>query len=175
MTGLLRKTLYFLFLLTAGTVVLYAQGPIVRISGTVKDEMGETLPYASVRLKDTSVGNMTDNNGNFSFNGPLEGQTLVASCMGFQNYEIPLSSKTVFPLRITLKEITYQIDEVVIKPQKEKYTKKGNPAVELASEIINRKEDDNPFNNDYVSRDRYETYVVALDNFTEEKQKQETV
>ncbi len=164
--------LYFLFLLTAGTAVLYAQEHVVRINGSVKDEKGETLPYASVRLKDTSIGSMTDNNGNFSFNGTLDGQILVASCLGYQNYEIQLSYKTTFPLRITLKETSYQIDEVVIKPQKEKYTKKGNPAVELASEIIGRKNQDNPFNNEYVSRDRYETYVVALDNFTEEKQQQ---
>ena len=172
MIGLLRKTLIVLFLLIAGTVVLYAQGSTVRISGSVKDENGEILSYATIRLKDTSVGCITDSKGNFSFNGPVKGQTLIASSLGYQNCEIQLSDRTVFPLKITLKEVSYQIDEVVIKPGKEKYEKKGNPAVELITEIINRKEDDNPFNNDYLSRDRYETYIVALDNFTEEKQQQ---
>ena len=143
-----------------------------QIRGRVVDSDGLPLPGASVFIKDTQTGAVTDNNGNFSFNGTLDGQILVASCLGYQNYEIQLSDKTTFPLRITLKETSYQIDEVVIKPQKEKYTKKGNPAVELASEIIGRKNQDNPFNNEYVSRDRYETYVVALDNFTEEKQQQ---
>ena len=160
------------FLLIAGTVVLYAQGSTVRISGNVKDEKGQILSYATVRLKDTSTGCITDYNGNFSFNGNVDGQTLIVSSMGYQNREIQLSNKTTFPLNIVLKEVSYEIDEVIIKPEKEKYTKKGNPAVELASEIINRKDDDNPFNNDYVSRDRYETFVVALDNFTEEKQQQ---
>jgi hypothetical protein len=169
---LLRKTLCSLFLLMAGTVVLYAQGNIVRISGNVKDEKGDILPYATIRIKDTSTGCITDSKGNFSFNGSVEGKTLIASCLGYQSCEIQLSGRTVFPLNITLKEVSYQIDEVVIKPEKEKYTKKGNPAVELVSEIIDRKNNDNPFNNDYVSRDRYETYIVALDNFTEEKQQQ---
>ena len=132
--------LYVLFLLMAGTVVLYAQGPLVRISGNVKDEKGNILSYATIRLKDTSTGCITDYNGNFSFNGHVEGQTLIVSCMGYQNCEILLSGKTTFPLSIILKETSYQIDEVVIKPQKEKYTKKGNPAVELATEIINRKD-----------------------------------
>ncbi len=172
MIRLLRKTLIVLFLLMAGTVVLYAQGSSVRISGNVKDENGEILSYATIRLKDTSLGCITDSKGNFSFNGPVNGQTLIASCLGFQNCEIQLSDKTVFPLKITLKEISYQIDEVVIRSKKEKYEKKGNPAVELITEIINRKNDDNPFNNEYLSRDRYETYIVALDNFTEEKQQQ---
>ena len=152
--------------------MLYAQGTIVRINGNVKDEKGQILSYATVRLKDTSNGCITDYNGNFSFNGKVDGQTLIVSSMGYEDYEIELSSKTVFPLKVTLKEISYQIDEVIIKPQKEKYTKKGNPAVELAEEIIKRKDSDNPFNNEYVSRDRYETFVVALDNFTDEKQQQ---
>lgn len=161
-----------LFLLIAGTVVLYAQGAVVRISGNVKDENGDKLPYANIRLKGTSIGCITDYNGNFSFNGRVDGQTLIVSSLGYDDYEIELSNKTVFPLKIVLSETTYVIDEVVIKPEKERYQRKGNPAVELASEIIKRKDEDNPFNNEYVSRDRYETYVVALDNFTEEKQQQ---
>ena len=149
-----------------------AQNQVVRISGNVKDNNGEILPYATVRLKNTSTGCITDYNGNFSFNGKVTGQTLVVSSIGYKDYEVALSSKTVFPLKIVLEETSYEIDEVVIKPKRERYKKKGNPAVELATEIINRRNEDNPFENDYVSRDRYETFIIALDNFTEEKQQQ---
>ena len=172
MSKILRKATVILFLLIAGTVVVFAQNQTVRISGNVKDTKGDVLPYATIRLKETSTGCITDYNGNFSFNGKVEGQTLIVSSMGYQDYEVALSSKTVFPLKIVLKEISYELDEVIVKPEKEKYQKKGNPAVELATEIIDRKDDDNPFNNEYVSRDRYETFVVALDNFSEEKQRQ---
>ena len=172
MIGLLRKTLVASFLLIAGTVISFAQNSTVRISGKVKNSDGEILPYATIRLKGTSTGCITDYNGNFSFNGKVDGQTLIVSSIGYKDYELELSNKTLFPLSITLEDITYVIDEVIIKPEKEKYQRKGNPAVELANEIIKRKNDDNPFNNDYVSRDRYETYVVALDNFTKEKQQQ---
>lgn len=172
MSKILRKATVILFLLLAGTVVVFAQNQTVRISGNVKDTKGDVLPYATIRLKETSTGCITDYNGNFSFNGKVEGQTLIVSSMGYQDYEVALSSKTVFPLKIVLKEISYELDEVIVKPEKEKYQKKGNPAVELATEIIDRKDDDNPFNNEYVSRDRYETFVVALDNFSEEKQRQ---
>ena len=161
-----------MFLLIVGTILLYAQNSVVRISGNVKDEKGQILPYATIKLKGTSTGCITDYNGNFSFNGKIDGQTLIVSSLGYQASEIELSNKTVFPLKITLHETAYEIDEVIIKPERERYQRKGNPAVELASEIIKRKNDDNPFENDYVSRDRYETYVVALDNFTEEKQQQ---
>ena len=172
MSKILRKATVILFLFIAGTVVVFAQNQTVRISGNVKDTKGDVLPYATIRLKETSTGCITDYNGNFSFNGKVEGQTLIVSSMGYQDYEVALSSKTVFPLKIVLEEISYELDEVIVKPEKEKYQKKGNPAVELATEIIDRKDDDNPFNNEYVSRDRYETFVVALDNFSEEKQRQ---
>jgi len=169
---ILRKNITLLILLITGTIAVFAQGQTVRISGNVKDDKGEILSYAAVRLKDTSTGCITDYNGNFSFNGKVEGQTLIVSSLGYKEYEVKLSSKTKFPLNIVLQSVTYDLDEVVIKPEKERYKKKGNPAVELANEIINRRSDDNPFNNEYVSRDRYETYLIALDNFTEEKQQQ---
>ena len=172
MSAILRKTITILVLLVTGTIAVLAQGQTVRISGNVKDDKGEILSYAAVRLKDTSTGCITDYNGNFSFNGKVEGQTLIVSSLGYKEYEVKLSSKTKFPLNIVLQSITYDLDEVTIKPEKEKYKKKGNPAVELATEIINRRSDDNPFNNDFVSRERYETYLIALDNFTEEKQQQ---
>lgn len=172
MTRLIRRYISLVFLLLAGTLNLYAQSQTVRINGTVKDEKGEILPYATVRLKNTSTGCTTDNNGHFSFYAKPDGQTLVVSSIGYNDYEVTLSVSTKYPLNITLKEITYQIDEVVIKPPKEKYRRKGNPAVELAEEIINRRDKDNPFENDYVSRERYETFLIALDNFTEEKQQQ---
>ena len=63
-----------MFLLMAGTALLFAQNPTVRISGNVKDEKGEILSYVTVKLKDTSTGCITDNNGNFSFNGKIDGQ-----------------------------------------------------------------------------------------------------
>ena len=169
---ILRKNITLLILLITGTIAVFAQGQTVRISGNVKDDKGEILSYAAVRLKDTSTGCITDYNGNFSFNGKVEGQTLIVSSLGYKEYEVKLSSKTKFPLNIVLQSVTYDLDEVVIKPEKERYKKKGNPAAELANEIINRRSDDNPFNNEYVSRDRYETYLIALDNFTEEKQQQ---
>jgi len=153
---------------------MFAQNGLTRINGNVKDENGEVLPYTTVRLKDTSTGCITDYNGNFSFNAKADGQTLVVTCIGYKDYEVKLSSRTRYPLNITLTSSAYDMEEVVIKPTRERYQKKGNPAVELITEIINRRNDDNPFNNEYVSRERYETFLIALDNFTEEKQQQAT-
>lgn len=172
MKGLNRIIAIMLSLWVTMTQSLYGQTNLVRISGNVTDSNGSAIPYTTVRLKETTTGCMTDNNGNFSFNAHADDKTLVVSCVGFEELEVILTSKTAYPLKIVLQQTTYDLDEVVIKPGKERYVKKDNPAVELATEIISRKDADNPFNNDYLSRDRYETFLIALDNFNTEKQQQ---
>ena len=164
----LRKTLILLALFLH--TVLIAQAQTVRISGNVHDTEGKALPNTTVRLKGLTSGCITDNRGNFSFNGKLEGQTLIISSVGYKEYSIELSDKTIFPLDVTLNTETVNLDEVVITPEKERYRNKDNPAVGLIEDIIRQKNKNNPFNNEYVSRNRYETYVVAIDNFTKEKQ-----
>lgn len=173
MTGILKRHIILsLLILFLNLNAMMAQNSILRVSGNVKDESGTPIPYTTVRLKNTATGCITDNNGNFSFNARTEDQTLIVSSIGYQDYELALSESTVFPLYIVMASAVYNLDEVEINPGKEKYSRKDNPAVELIQEIIDRKKNDNPFNNDYVSRDRYETFVIALDNFTQEKQQQ---
>lgn len=165
-----KKTLILLALSLPAFLASTAQS--VRISGNVHDTEGNALPYTTVRIKGLASGCITDNKGNFSFNGQLDGQTLIISSVGFKEYSVELSDSIVFPLDVTLMTETYNLDEVVIKPERERYRNRDNPAVELIEGIIKDKEKNNPFNNEYVSRNRYETYVVALDNFTKEKQQQ---
>ena len=164
----LRKT--FILLTLSIIAVLTTQAQTVRISGNVHDTEGNALSYTTVRLKGLTIGCITDNKGNFSFNGMVDGQTLVISSVGYRDFSIELSSHTKFPLDVTLITETYSLDEVVIIPARERYRNKGNQAVELIEEIIGHKEEYNPFNNEFVSRNRYETYVVSLDDFTKEKQ-----
>ncbi len=173
MTELIKKHIVLsLLLLFLNLNLTMAQNSVLRVNGKVKDNQGAPLPYTTVRLKDTTIGCITDNNGNFSFNAGIKGQTLVVTSIGYQDVELRLSENTVFPLNIVLNPTVYNLEEIEITPGKERYTRRGNPAVELIQEITARKEKDNPFNNDYVSRDRYETFVIALDNFTQEKQQQ---
>ncbi len=52
--------------------------------GVVKDVMGETVIGASVRVKGSEVGTITDFDGNFSLPGVGKGQTLIISFIGYQ-------------------------------------------------------------------------------------------
>ncbi len=167
MASFLRQ-IFSIAVILAGTFTI-AHGQ-TRISGKIVDENGNVVPYTTVRLKGTSTGCTTDNNGNFSFNGSVNGQTLLITAIGYQDYEVTLSSTTKFPLNIQLHTATYSVSEVEIKPKREKYVRRGNQAVDLVKELIEKKEAEDIRNNDYYSRNRYEKLNIALDNFNEEKQ-----
>jgi len=79
------------------------------INGHVKDEIGESVIGASVVVKGTSNGTVTDFDGNFSLTCK-SGATLVISYIGFNPQELPAKNG----MEITLKEDVAQLNEVVV-------------------------------------------------------------
>ena len=79
------------------------------INGRVKDEMGEAVIGASVVVKGTSNGTVTDFDGNFSLTCK-SGATLVISYIGFNPQELQAKNG----MEITLKEDVAQLNEVVV-------------------------------------------------------------
>lgn len=141
-----------------------------RIYGTVKDSMtGETLPYVSVYLKNTTDGCQTDKDGNFSFISPEAQATLVVSYMGYAEQRLSINDKTHYPLHIMLSPTTIELNEVEVKPERERYQRKENPAVKLAREIIGKRDEYRLDQHDYYSRNRHELLTIALNNFDQSK------
>ena len=167
-----RSIYIFLFiaLISLPFPVLSQEENRIRIYGKVTDAATkEQLPYASIRIRNTSNGSSSDNHGNFSFYTHSLRDTLIISSVGYVDERIPLSSKTKMPLKIALKPTDYNLEEVVVKPKSEKYSKKDNPAVILAREIIERRDDNAPENKTFYSRDRHEKLNIALNNFSTEE------
>jgi TonB-linked SusC/RagA family outer membrane protein len=81
------------------------------ISGKVTDSKGQTLPGVSVVVKETTIGTITDANGNFSLQVPFDGKVLVFSFVGMKTQEVPITGKSSF--NISMEEETVGIDEVV--------------------------------------------------------------
>lgn len=70
------------------------------ITGTIKDALGDPIVGANVMIKGTSIGVITDIDGNFSLETPVEG-TLVVSYIGYIEQELPLKGKNQFFCCIT--------------------------------------------------------------------------
>ena len=80
------------------------------VSGQVFDDEGFTIPGASVILKGTTQGTITDIDGNFTLNAE-KGATLVFSFIGYKSQEQKVSDN--LKLKITMKSSSIDLDEVV--------------------------------------------------------------
>lgn len=102
------------------------------LRGTVTDSLTkEPLPYTSVYLKGTTEGGMTDNEGHFRFTTRRTQAQLTVSAVGYNEYTRTIRPATQSELHIALSPATYALQEVVVKPRREHYSKKNNPAVEF--------------------------------------------
>jgi iron complex outermembrane receptor protein len=81
------------------------------ISGTVKDETGMPLPGATVLVKGTTNGTVTDLDGNFTLE-VSEGAILQISYVGYELQELPVNGQSIF--EIQLKPDATQLEELVV-------------------------------------------------------------
>lgn len=86
----------------------------VTISGTVKDANGDPLPGATVLIKGTQIGAISDDTGNYTIDIPAEpnGVVLVFSFLGFQTKEVKFDNQTT--IVVTLSNDEQELDEVVV-------------------------------------------------------------
>ena len=92
---------------TAGTLSAQQEGK--KVTGTVTDAMGPVIG-ASVMVKGTTTGSLTDIDGNFTLTAP-RGATLVISYIGYKTVEVKVGDG---PVNVTLEEDTKLLDEVVV-------------------------------------------------------------
>ena len=81
------------------------------ITGTVKDNKGATVPGSSVIVKGTTIGVITDMDGNFRLQVPSGTKTLSISFIGMQTIEVDITSKS--SINAVMEEETIGIEEVV--------------------------------------------------------------
>ena len=82
-----------------------------RITGNITDEKGEAIIGANIQIKGTSTGTITDFDGKFEMEAPVNA-TLLISYIGYLNQSVEIGDKSV--INIKLKEDTKMLDEVVV-------------------------------------------------------------
>ncbi|MDR0429634.1 MAG: SusC/RagA family TonB-linked outer membrane protein [Tannerellaceae bacterium] len=101
-----RKLTMFLALFFIGIGIVTAQ---TQVRGTVVDEVGEPVIGASIRVKGTSQGTVTDIDGNFSVSTPANA-TLIISYVGMITQEVRATTS----MNIVLKSDTELLEELVV-------------------------------------------------------------
>jgi TonB-linked SusC/RagA family outer membrane protein len=98
-------------LLFAGINLLQAQG--VQVSGSVTSaDDGTALPGVSVVVRGTTIGAVTDFEGNYAITAPDAAATLMFSFVGMLTQEVTLDGRTI--LDVVLESTSTELDEVVV-------------------------------------------------------------
>ena len=133
-----RKLMLLLTCLFVGIGLVTAQ--ITKLTGTViSEEDGLPVVGASILVKGTTVGTVTDMDGKFTLsNVPSSAKTLVVSFIGMATQEVSIKAN----LQISLKSDTEVLDEVMVvaygTAKKASFT--GSASVMKAGEISTQKE-----------------------------------
>lgn len=147
-------------------------GQVSHIKGMVIDSIdGGPLPYASVLWKGSDKGTITDENGKFSLSVSGKNVVLEISFLGYEPKQVKVASGKTENLRIALAPSNIVLNEIVVKPGRERYRRRDNPAVRFVKQVIERRESNAPRNHDYYSYDQYEKVVFAMNEFQPKEKK----
>lgn len=138
------------------------------ISGTVTDaNTGDPIPYVSVLLKGTTVGTITNNNGNFNIETTVQVSEIRFSFLGYEAETRDIKRGVAQTVNVRLKLSSITLDEVTVKPGRREYRNKNNPAVELIQKVIDHKSLNRKEAYNFLAYEKYEKIQFAVSNVTD--------
>ena len=156
---------FLLFLLLGCCISVSAQN----IQGVVTDSLtNDPIPYLSVFYEGKGVGNITDNDGHYKVETRKGWNKLTFSAVGYVTKVVNIIPGVTKNLNVRMRPDDIMLDEVVVKPKREKYSRKNNPAVELMKKVIAHKNNNKLSENDYYQYNKYQKITMSLNDVTPE-------
>ena len=153
----------FFFLMCCQTT--FAQ----QIKGVVTDSLtNEPLPYISIYYEGKGVGAITDIEGNYTVESRNGWHELTFSAVGYVTKVVKVIPGVTKNLNIKLRPDDILLQEVVVKPKRERYSRKNNPAVEMMKKVIAHKKETHLEENDFYQYNRYQKITMSLNDVTPE-------
>lgn len=144
---------------------LLSQAQQTVVKGKVTDAAsGDPIPFANVIFANTTIGETTDFDGNFTIRTSTPGDTLVASYIGYK-FKKKIVSKGKEQV------INFQLDEDVTNLQEVVFLAGENPAFEILRKVVRNKSDNDKRK---LSAYEYETYTkieIDVDNISSKLRK----
>ncbi|MDN5213380.1 carboxypeptidase-like regulatory domain-containing protein [Fulvivirgaceae bacterium BMA12] len=116
-----------------------------RLRGVVVSELGEPLAYATISIKNSSVGTISNLDGKFTFSIPAMhvDDTLIISMLGYESLALKISNLDISQnLKLSLKEKIFELEEVTISV-------KGRTGEEILKEAFKKQKENSP-QSDYM-------------------------
>lgn len=156
-----------------GLIVLWsllAQSVGAQIRGRVTDKAtGEPIPFVNVYYeKQKTVGTSTDVDGRYTLNTKGKSGTVIFSYIGYETFKTTVKEGEKRTLNVRMKDLDRELSEVTVKPKKQRYKRKENPAVELMKKVIAAKGQHDLKQNDFCSYKKYQRITFAFNNVTQE-------
>ena len=98
---------------------------------------------------------MTDDAGYFSIKTNTNSEELIVSSVGYKDYIFPVTRGEKYQISVKLQSEDYVMEEVIVKPKREKYKRRGNPAVDFVKKVINAGNKNSLEEKDYYTHDQY--------------------
>ncbi len=149
-------------------IPLSAQNGSTGIEGVVTDSVsGSPLPYVTVVFEeDRQEGTNTDENGRFKLFSSKGNRTVVISYVGFETQRIILRPGEIRKgVRVRLSVETIQLSTLTVRPKRQRYSKRNNPAVELINRAIAAKKKNRIESQKRYQYDTYERLILYTDEY----------
>ncbi len=154
-------------LLVLMSVGLSAAG-ITRVTGKVVEAgTGEVMPFTQIYFEGTQIGTTSDLNGKFEIQNDKNLITLCFRMLGYKTKVMTVKPGKTTNLFVVLEPAAMELEDVVVTPKRsrEKYRRKGNPAVDLIKNVIANKDRNRVGHGDTYKVESYEKLVMALEPF----------
>ena len=110
MMKMLLRRVSLLMAIVLSSLIVNAQERT--ITGTVNDEAGGSLPGATVLVKGTTIGALSDANGKYTIKVPANATALVFSYIGMDRQDVTIGNQKV--INITLRSQAVNLANVVV-------------------------------------------------------------
>ena len=161
-----RQYIFFILFLLS----LFASiGVSAQIKGVITDSLThEPLMYITVQYEGKGIGGISNAKGEYQVETRKGWDELTFSAVGYVTKKVKFAPGTKV-LNVKMMSDDIMLSEVIVKPQKEKYSRKNNPAVEFMKKVIENKKALKLQENDFYQYQKYEKMKMSMNDVTPEK------
>lgn len=153
-------TIIIFFLLIINPFVSHAQ--VTKIRGKVIDsDTKENLPFVNISFKNSSIGTITNTDGEFFIETRTPTDSIFISYVGYYSQTFAIQKNKYQEFQISLSQKITELDEIVILPTE-------NPAHIILRKIIANKHIHNPKKLDSYSYELYNKVEIDINNVDDE-------
>ncbi|HON17622.1 MAG TPA: DUF5686 family protein [Salinivirgaceae bacterium] len=155
----------FLLLIALLFITPTVFGQLTRVRGKVTDaSTNEPIPFVNIAFKNTTIGVISDFNGNYAIETRAKVDTLIFSYIGYEQKIVKVKVGQYQEINVNLKPTVITLQEVVIKPGK-------NPALILLDSLNKYRRQNDPDRLNYWESEIYNKIEFDLSNINDEFKK----